>query len=173
MLGDDLVELLGGGAGAEAVDDLAVGADEEFGEVPLDELGVEDARGGLFELFEEGVGVVAVDLDALVHGEGDAVVFAAEGGDFVVGAGVLAAELVAGKAEDGEVLVVIFLPEVFQAVELRGEAAFAGGVDDEEQFAAVVLEGGLLAVDGGDLGGVVDGGGVGGGHGVFLLRSEG
>ena len=56
--------------------------------------------------------------------------------------GILVHELVAGEAEDDEVVGVFFydfLVEVFEAFELRGKAAFGGGVYDEDDF---VLEGG-------------------------------
>ena len=55
--------------------------------------------------------------------------------DLVVGTGVLAAELIAGEAEDDE-LVGVFgldvLVEGLEAFELRGEAALGGGVDGED-----------------------------------------
>ena len=56
--------------------------------------------------------------------------------------GILVHELVAGEAEDDEVVGMIFfdfLVEGFEAFELRGEAAFGGGVYDEDDF---VFEGG-------------------------------
>ena len=68
----------------------------------------------------------------------------AEGLDVVVGAGFLGAELVAGKAEDGEVIAVFFLDgfvEFFEAFVLWGEAAFGGGVYDEDDFSFVAVEG--------------------------------
>lgn len=46
-------------------------------------------------------------------------------------------ELVAGEAEDDEVIGVLFfdfLVEFFKAFELRREAAFGGGVYDEDDF---------------------------------------
>lgn len=51
-------------------------------------------------------------------------------------------ELIAGEAEDDEVVGVFFYDffvESFKAFELRGEAAFGGGVYDEDDF---VFEGG-------------------------------
>jgi hypothetical protein len=56
----------------------------------------------------------------------------------------LAAELVAGEAQNGEVFGVLGfdgLVEVLEAFELRGEAAFGGCVDDEDDFA---FEGGQV-----------------------------
>ena len=61
----------------------------------------------------------------------------------VVIAGVLVHELVAGDAEDFEVVGVEgfdFLVEGFETFELRGEAAFGGGVDYEDDFVAQVGE---------------------------------
>lgn len=64
--------------------------------------------------------------------------------DGVVVARVLVHELVAGEAEDDELVFVFGLGvdgfvEGFEALELRGEAALGGGVDDEDDF---VFEGG-------------------------------
>jgi hypothetical protein len=57
--------------------------------------------------------------------------------------------LVAGEAEDEELVGVRgrdFFVEGFEAFELRGEAAFGGGVDDEDDFAFGVDEGVGLAL---------------------------
>jgi hypothetical protein len=92
--------------------------------------------------------VVAVDVDLLHDGKGHAVVDLAEALDLVVGAGLLAAELVAREAEDDEVVGVLLLdlvPDFFEPGVLGREAAFGGGVDDEDDFAFVVGEGDLLA----------------------------
>lgn len=77
------------------------------------------------------------------HGEADTVVKLAELLDLIVAAGVLAAELVAGKADDLEVVGVLrlqVLVEFLKPGELRGEAAFGGGVDDEDDFAVQVRQ---------------------------------
>jgi hypothetical protein len=68
--------------------------------------------------------------------------------DVVVGAGVLVVELVAGEAEDGEAVGVFGgdgFVERFEAGVLGREAAFGGGVDDEDYFVAVLREGVGLA----------------------------
>ena len=68
--------------------------------------------------------------------------------DVVVGAGILRAELVAGEAEQLEVLRVLGLDvfvERLEAAELRGEAAFGGRVDDEDNLALEVGKGIRLA----------------------------
>ncbi|KAL8756484.1 MAG: hypothetical protein Q9184_004492, partial [Pyrenodesmia sp. 2 TL-2023] len=77
-------------------------------------------------------------------GEADAVVDLAEILDGVVVARVLGHELVAGEAEDDELVRVgglDFLVQGFEGGELRGEAAFGGGVDDEDYFVAEGGEG--------------------------------
>jgi hypothetical protein len=61
----------------------------------------------------------------------------------VVAARVLVAELVAGEAEDLEVIGVVLLQlliQLLQAFELGREAAFAGRVYDEDDFAFEVRE---------------------------------
>ena len=81
---------------------------------------------------------ITVHIRLSENGERDAVVDGAEGLDVVVCAGVLAAELVAGEAEDGEGVWVggcDGLVEFFEGGELRGEAALGGGVDNEDDFA--------------------------------------
>jgi hypothetical protein len=63
--------------------------------------------------------------------------------DVVIGAGVLVVELIAGEAEEGKVVGVVLrdcLVEGLEGFELRGEATFGGGVDDEEDFVAVLGE---------------------------------
>ena len=54
-------------------------------------------------------------------------------------------ELVAGKTEDFEAAVLIALIEFLQALVLRGETAFAGGIDDQEHPACKMLERGVFA----------------------------
>jgi len=80
--------------------------------------------------------------------------------DLVVGAGVLRAELVTGKAKKDELVRVFggdFLVEGFEAGELGCEAAFGGSVDHEDYFAPVLGERILCAffcgrVSGGSMG---------------------
>jgi hypothetical protein len=110
------------------------------------------------------VGFGAVDGEFGEEGEGDGVVDGAEGGDFFGGAGFLLGEVVGGEAKDDEAAVFVLLVEGFEGGVLRGEAAFGGYVDDEEDFAGVVGEGGGGAGEGGER----DGGES--GHGGSLLR---
>jgi hypothetical protein len=103
---------------------LAIASNKELLEIPLHALQPHESRFLGLEPFEDGGCVVAVYLycessehgavvywsirgDAYIdftqHREGDAIVQLAELLDLVIGARVLAAELVAGKAEDYEV----------------------------------------------------------------------
>ena len=52
----------------------------------------------------------------------------------------LAAELVARHAEDGEALVGVLLVHLLEALVLRGEPALGGDVHDEERLVLVVVE---------------------------------
>lgn len=74
--------------------------------IPLDPLHSQQSGFLFFQPFEKGVRFVAVDVGFAHYGEGDAVVYEAEGLDVVVGAGLLGAELVAGEAEDLEIIAV-------------------------------------------------------------------
>ena len=104
----------------------------------------------------------AVDIDLGHHGEAHTVVELAERRDLVLAARVLRAELVARETQHDQALVLVGLPELFQAIELGREAAFAGGVDDEDDLASVLVELDRLAGDGGGVE-IVDGA-----HGVSL-----
>jgi hypothetical protein len=151
---DGLLEGLGlGGAGPAALD-RSVASDEELFKVPLDALEAQETGLLLLEPGPERVGAVAVDLGLLHDGEGDAVVDLAEALDLLVGPGLLGAELVAGEAEDDEIVRVLLLdvgPELLQAGVLRGEAALGGRVDDEDDLALVIGQGDLLAALCGDV----------------------
>jgi len=129
--------------GFEAGEDLAVLAGEELGEVPFD---VAALGGG--EVLIEGDHVGTFDADLGEDGEGDVVVFGAEGFDFLVGAGFLAAEVVGGDADDDEALGFVLLIEGFEAGVLGGVATLGGDVDDEDDFAGVGFQRGGLPVDG-------------------------
>src|ERR1700712_2783349 len=94
---DVVGDLLGLGGRAVALDHLAVAADEELGEVPLDRV-AQDAALLRAEPLEQGVRVVAVDVDLLEHLEAHAVVLLAEGADLLVAARVLAGEPGGGGA---------------------------------------------------------------------------
>jgi hypothetical protein len=134
-----------------ALHHLAIAPDQELGEVPLDPLGAQHARRFGFQVLPQWVRLVAVDVDLGEHREAHAVVLFAEGADLFLRARLLAAELVAGEAQHFEAAVVQFAVQGFESLVLRREAAFAGGVDDEEGLAAVLREVDRLAVQGGGL----------------------
>jgi hypothetical protein len=147
-LKNGLLKTLWLGSASPSALDLSITANEELLKVPLDALETEETSLLVLEPGPEGVGVVTVDLGLLHDGEAHAVVDLAELLDVIVGAGLLAAELVAGEAEDDKVLRVLGLevgPELLEAGVLRGEAALGSCVDDEDDLALVVGEGNLLA----------------------------
>ena len=160
----------------EAADDIAFAADEELGEVPLDVglrcvvgiglgehlveqlrqrmLGVEAGKACLaLQPLVDGMSTVAIDLNLRHKGEGDTMVQTAELLYLLVSTRLLMTELVAGEAYDDKSLVLILLVERLEAVVLRGEAALAGGVDDEQRLALVVGEAHFLALvrEGGEI----------------------
>src|SRR5205085_3660481 len=127
---DVATQAVGRVVGRVALQHLAVAADQELGEVPLDALGAEQP--GLFALqpLPQRVSVLAVDLRLGHHRKADPVVELTERGDLVVAAGVLRAEFIARKAHDDQPAVAVVLPQLFEPRELRREAAGAGRVDD-------------------------------------------
>jgi len=144
LLEDGLLQTLGLGGGGPAALDLAVAADEELLEVPLDPLQAHEARLLVLEPLVEWVGLIAVDVDLAKDREAHAIVDLAEALDLLVGAGVLATELVAGEAKNDKVVRVLLLEalvELLEALELGGEAALGGGVDDQNDLALVLLKG--------------------------------
>jgi hypothetical protein len=170
--GSDDLGVVGWGVGGEAGEDGAVFADEKLFEVP-EELGKgvgwgKVVGGGVAgEVFApgavgyvgggggdergvEGVFAGAGDGDLGEEGEGDGVVGGAELGDLLIGAGLLAGEVVGGEAEDDEAAVFVLLVEGFEGGVLGGEAALGGDVHDEEGVAGVVGEGGGGAGEGGE-----------------------
>ena len=122
---------------------LPVSPDQKLLKVPLDPLQPQQA--GLLALHPliHRLHLVSIHVRLPQHREGDTIIHLAELLDLVVGPWILGAELVAGEAEEDELVGVLggdFLIEVFQALELRREAAFGGRVDDEDYFAAVLGE---------------------------------
>jgi hypothetical protein len=147
-LKNGLLKALGLGSTGPSALDLSVTTDEELLKVPLDTLEAEKTGLLVLEPGPEGVGAVAIDVGLLHDREAHAVVELAELLDVIVGAGLLAAELVAREAEDDKVIRVLALevgPELLKTGVLRGEAALGGSVDDEDDFALIVGKGNLLA----------------------------
>lgn len=142
-----LFQLRRPGYGREALHAPLRRGDQELGEIPADRA-AQEARGRLLEGDEQRMGAVAVDVELGHHWKADVEAGQAEGLDLGIAAGLLAAELVAGEAEDDKVLGVLALevgPELLEALVLRGEAALGGCVDDEDDLALVVGERNLLA----------------------------
>src|SRR5215218_4877699 len=113
---DVALDVLGSGRRAVALDDVALGVDQELGEVPLD-LGAAEQPGLLgLEPPVERVRVVAVDLDLGEQRERHAVVALAERGGLLVGIGVLVAELVTREAQHDEPAVDVLLVDLLEAL---------------------------------------------------------
>ncbi|MCY1542564.1 hypothetical protein D9M68_783190 [compost metagenome] len=125
----------------------AVLAHQELGEVPLDGLAAQQAGRLRAEPLVERMGLGAVDVDLAHHGKRDAEIALAEGGDLLVAAGVLLAELVAREAQHHQATRAVGLVQLLQATELRREAAGAGGVDDQQWLALELLQRNQLTVD--------------------------
>lgn len=140
-LNDLVLELLGLGSAGPAVDNLAVTADQELLKVPLDPLETKQTRLLLLQPLIQGVRIVAVDVDLGHDGERRLLLQRAKVLDLLVAAGLLAAELVAGEADDGEVVGVLLLEGLVDGLEvlvLVGEAALGRRVDDQDDLALVV-----------------------------------
>src|SRR6185312_15172511 len=109
----------------------ALAIDQELGEIPFDRLAAEQAARLAFEPAIERMGVRPIDLDLVEHREADAEIAGAELRDLAGCAGLLCAELIAGKAEHGETAPRQIRVEALETGILRREAAAARGVDDE------------------------------------------
>ena len=141
--GQLLGDLLGGRLRLEAGNGVALGVDQELGEVPTD---ITVAAAGLFRAqpLIELAGAGAVDLDLAEHRESDAELGLGELGDLLVAAGLLGAELVTGEAEDGDLAGVV---KGTQTCVLRGEASLGSEVDRQARSALELLERERRAVD--------------------------
>lgn len=116
---------------------LPVRTDQELLEIPLYPLHPHQPRDLLLHPLKHRLRFISIHVCLPQDGEGDTVVDLAELLDRVVVAGVLLHELVAGEAEDDEAVGVRGgngFVEGFEGGKLRREAAFAGGVDDEDDF---------------------------------------
>ena len=112
-------------------------AHQEFLKIPLDPLEPKHARNLRLHPLVHGLGLVAVHVRLAQHRERNPVVGQAEGLDGVVVAGVLLHELVAGEAQDDEVIGVVGLDlfvELLEAFELGGESTFGGGINYQYDF---------------------------------------
>ncbi len=107
MLGQDGFDLLWGHLGAKAFDHLPLVAHQELREVPGDVFVALFVGVARLEELVEVTGAVAVHLDLGEEREADAELRGCELLDLLVAAGLLRAELVAGKTEDRQTLVVL------------------------------------------------------------------
>ena len=144
--------LAGFGDGRVAANLCAIARDEEFGEIPFDGIG-EESTSLRFEIFENGIGFVAIYLNLVHDGEGDTIVELASGFCIAARAWFLTRKLVAGEAKYHQPLVFVLLVELFEFCELGSETTFAGSVDDEEHLPFVLGErvGRTFAGDGGEI----------------------
>ena len=94
------------------------------------------------------MGVVTVHVDLVEHGEADPVVLLAESTDLVRRAGLLLAELVAGKAENLQALFLQVVIKRFQSLVLRRETALAGGVNNQQHLAFKISQSFFVATQG-------------------------
>lgn len=137
---------LGGGGIAR---DLATGrVDQKLGEVPLDLLATQNTRGALLEFDEQRVSARAVDLDLAKQRKTHAEITLAELRNVPRIARFLLAELVARKAQYHQATVAVGLPQLLQALVLRGKTALAGGIDHQQHLAREVAQRLVLAAQG-------------------------
>lgn len=144
---DSLLQRLRLGRAGPSALDLSVSSNKELLKVPLDTLQAHQTRLLLLEPLINGRGPVAVDIDLLHNGKADTIIDLAEVLDIFVGAGLLGAKLVAGEAEEDDVVGVLLLEGLVESLEagvLAGEATLRGRVDDKDDFAFVVGKGNLL-----------------------------
>ena len=101
-----------------------------------------------FSLVEggEGFGGAAFGMHFVEQFEVRAVGGGTEALDFVEGAGLLCAEIVAGEAENSQALGGVSLVQNLQACVLLGEAAAACHIHDQQNLAGVVAQGFAAAV---------------------------
>src|SRR5665213_2320942 len=120
---------------------------QEFREIPADvQLAIWIGLGRFQELIKR-IGVVPVDLDFIEEGKGYVVLGGTESFDIGVGSGFLFPELVAGKAQNHESLVLILLIKFFQSSVLRSMTAFAANIHDKQNLAFVFGQRNRFTVD--------------------------
>src|ERR1700733_1355584 len=151
-----------------ALDDLAVPADQELSEIPLDLVGplrvrldlrdrvveppvlrAEVARRLGAQVLVQRVCARPVDLDLGEHREGHVVGGLAEVLDLLVAAWFLLLELVAGKSEYLQAPVLVIAVQRLQALILRRQPALARHVHDQQHLAVVIAQRYLAPVNGG------------------------
>ena len=124
-----------------ALQHLPIAAHQELGEVPG------DVRAVAFQQLVELGRAVPIHLDLGEHREVHAVLGARELEDFLVRAGLLGAELVAGEGQDLEALALVLFVEGTQTCVLGCEASLAGDVDHQAERPLVLREVDVLVGD--------------------------
>jgi hypothetical protein len=82
--------------------------------------------------------VLAIDLDLRKQREGDAVVELAEAANLLIAPGFLMAELIARETQNLQSLFAILLVKLLESLVLRSETTLAGGIDDQQNLAAII-----------------------------------
>src|SRR5882672_6381635 len=132
--------------GREYGGDTAVAADQIFMEVPAWYLKRALGGGPFVEWMQVGAAHLGLGGEWKAHA-----VFIVRGvHDVDWCAGLLAAEIVRGHADDFQPLAVVARVELLQAGELRRVAALRGGIDDEHRLASVVDKPNVAAAKGGE-----------------------
>jgi hypothetical protein len=144
----DQVRVLRAGHRAEPAEHRPVGGDQELLEVPLDVTRLARGVGHRGQLRVHRVPARPVDFDLLEHRERHPVGGGAELLDLTSGARLLAAELVAGEADDREATAGVLLVQPLQPGVLRREPALGCHVDHEQRAARQVAKQGRLARQG-------------------------
>src|SRR5580692_3068351 len=126
---------------------FAILTDQKFGEVPLDCLKSDETRSRLLQIAVQRVGIGAIDFDLGKHREADPIGQRAELLDLCLVARFLMAKLVAWKSQDLQTTLVILAVQRLEPGVLRGKAAFAGDVYDQQWVAAVLRQGLFLSIN--------------------------
>ncbi|CFW46601.1 Uncharacterised protein [Bordetella pertussis] len=116
----------------------AVAPDQEFGEIPFDGAGAQQAGLACLQPAVQRVGVGAVDVDLGEQREADGVLGFAELRDGGLVARLLAPELVARKSQDDKAFVAVRAVQFFQARVLGREPAARGDIDHQRHLAAKI-----------------------------------
>jgi hypothetical protein len=144
---DVVQELFGLLAGRIAAQHSKLPVDQELGEVPLDRLRAQEAGRVLFERLKQRMGVCAVDFNPREHRERHVILVDAKFADCSLVPWLLMAELVARKSEHGEAALAKAPVQRFEARVLRGEAALARNIDDQQRLTRKVADRVRFAVD--------------------------
>ena len=134
--------------GFEASDDAAVRPDEELGEIPLNLAAGLRVRGFIGQELVERCYVVALDGNLGHHRKGDVIFGGAERFDFLIRTRLLGAKVIRGDAHDDETPVFVLFIGGLQRGVLRSEAALAGDVDEQRDFAFVGRQWRGLSING-------------------------